>query len=49
MLAEATGWLENYRRLWEATFIKLDDLLEVMKASDTQPTTPSDSEEATNG
>ena len=32
MLAEATGWLENYRRLWEQNFSKLDDLLEEMKA-----------------
>jgi DNA-binding transcriptional ArsR family regulator len=26
-LAEATGWLEGYRRLWEANFQRLDSLL----------------------
>jgi DNA-binding transcriptional ArsR family regulator len=26
-LAEATGWLEGYRRLWEANFQRLDALL----------------------
>jgi len=33
-LAEATGWLENYRRFWEANFNRLDSLLEQMKAPD---------------
>jgi DNA-binding transcriptional ArsR family regulator len=32
MLAEATGWLENYRKLWEANFSRIDDVLEAMKA-----------------
>jgi DNA-binding transcriptional ArsR family regulator len=27
-LAEATGWLEGYRRLWERNFQRLDGLLE---------------------
>lgn len=31
-LAEATEWLESYRRLWEANFQRLDALLEEMKA-----------------
>jgi DNA-binding transcriptional ArsR family regulator len=31
-LAEATEWLERYRRLWEGNFQRLDDLLEEMKA-----------------
>lgn len=31
-LAEADGWLENYRRIWEASFQRLDSLLEEMKA-----------------
>ena len=31
-LAQATEWLENYRKFWEARFEKLDDLLEEMKA-----------------
>jgi len=31
-LAEADGWLENYRRIWEASFQRLDALLEELKA-----------------
>jgi DNA-binding transcriptional ArsR family regulator len=31
-LAEATEWLENYRRIWEGNFQRLDDLLDEMKA-----------------
>src|SRR5215471_6205428 len=27
-LAEATAWLENYRRYWESSFERLDTLLE---------------------
>ena len=27
-LAEADAWLENYRKIWEANFARLDDLLE---------------------
>ncbi len=34
MLAEATGWLENYRKLWEQNFQNLDALLEQMKAAE---------------
>lgn len=30
-LAEANEWLENYRRLWEAQFDRLDDLLDELK------------------
>ena len=30
-LAEATEWLEGYREFWEASFERLDDLLEEMK------------------
>jgi DNA-binding transcriptional ArsR family regulator len=26
-LAQANGWLENYRRIWEASYSRLDDLL----------------------
>src|SRR5262252_6714541 len=29
-LAEASGWLENYRQFWENQFQRLDALLEVM-------------------
>ncbi|PYO50198.1 MAG: transcriptional regulator [Gemmatimonadetes bacterium] len=32
-LAEATRWLENYRRFWEGSFRNLDELLEEMKAT----------------
>ena len=32
-LAEANGWLEEYRRLWEGNFQRLDALLEEMKAA----------------
>jgi len=31
-LAEANGWLENYRRFWEGSFQDLDTLLIEMKA-----------------
>lgn len=31
-LAEATEWLEKYRKFWEARFQKMDALLEEMKA-----------------
>jgi DNA-binding transcriptional ArsR family regulator len=31
-LAEANGWLEGYRRFWEGSFQRLDDLLGEMKA-----------------
>jgi DNA-binding transcriptional ArsR family regulator len=30
-LAEATQWLENYRRFWEGSFQRLDTLLEELK------------------
>lgn len=30
-LAEATQWLENYRRFWDDSFRELDGLLEEMK------------------
>lgn len=31
-LAEVTSWLENYRKLWEENYDRLDALLEEMKA-----------------
>ena len=31
-LAEATAYLERYRELWEKNFLRLDDLLEELKA-----------------
>lgn len=33
-LAEATAWLENYRRFWEQSFERLDGVLEELKARD---------------
>src|SRR5215510_1599321 len=30
-LAEATAWMENYRRFWEASYKRLDELLEELK------------------
>ena len=33
-LAEATEWLEGYRRFWEGTFQRLDTLLDEMKAEE---------------
>jgi DNA-binding transcriptional ArsR family regulator len=32
-LAEATQWLENYRRFWEESFLRLDALLDELKTS----------------
>ena len=31
-LAEATGWLEGYRRLWELNFQRLDGILEDLQS-----------------
>src|SRR5262245_15862815 len=31
-LAEASGWLDGYRRFWEASFERLDAVLEDLKA-----------------
>lgn len=36
-LAEATVWLERYRQYWQASFERLDDVLDALKAS--QPST----------
>ncbi len=36
-LAEATEWLEGYRRFWEASFQRLDALLGEMKSDKQQP------------
>lgn len=37
-LAEADAWLEGYRKLWEANFLRLDGLLaELQTASSTEP------------
>src|SRR5438477_10890937 len=40
-LAEATEWLENYRRFWEHSFQRLDVLLDEMKTEEKRgPATP---------
>lgn len=36
-LEEATDWLENYRRFWEARYQKLDALLDEMVAREKRP------------
>ena len=36
-LAEATEWLERYRQFWDASFQRLDALLDEMKAERTKP------------
>jgi DNA-binding transcriptional ArsR family regulator len=35
-LAEANDWLESYRQLWEASFRKLDAVLQDLKSSSRQ-------------
>jgi DNA-binding transcriptional ArsR family regulator len=35
-LAEADDWLEEYRRIWEENFQRLDALLEEMKTEETK-------------
>jgi DNA-binding transcriptional ArsR family regulator len=36
VLADASGWLDHYRDIWERTFHRLDDLLEEMKSAETR-------------
>jgi len=36
-LAEATEWLQEYRKLWEANFERLDTLLDELKARKNKP------------
>ena len=33
-LAEANGWLERYRQIWEGNYARLDTLLEALKIED---------------
>jgi DNA-binding transcriptional ArsR family regulator len=33
-LAQANQWLENYRKIWEANFQRLDDVLNELKAAE---------------
>jgi DNA-binding transcriptional ArsR family regulator len=46
-LAEATQWLEGYRRFWESSFQRLDALLEEMKVQEKERNTSSKKEEVT--
>lgn len=39
-LAEVTGWLETYRKYWEASFARLDGLLSELKAAETKRKRP---------
>jgi DNA-binding transcriptional ArsR family regulator len=36
-LAQANEWLENYRRAWEANFLRLDSLLDELKSQSSPP------------
>lgn len=36
-LAEANEWLERYREFWEASFLRLDDLLDELKVAAKAP------------
>src|ERR671929_112854 len=36
-LAEADAWLENYRRIWEGNFQRLDAVLDELKARRKEP------------
>jgi DNA-binding transcriptional ArsR family regulator len=38
-LAGATEWLEGYRQFWEASFERLDALLDELQAAPTEPKT----------
>jgi DNA-binding transcriptional ArsR family regulator len=49
MLAEATGWLENYRKLWEQNFNRLDALLDELKAEPPAQIPTTNSKEESNG
>lgn len=39
-LAEANSWLEDYRRIWEANFGRLDGLLEALQTVGPKPASP---------
>ena len=39
-LAEATGWLEGYRRFWEQNYQRLDTLLDELQAGQTKRARP---------
>ena len=39
VLADASGWLDHYRAIWERTFRRLDALLEEMKSQEKKAST----------
>jgi DNA-binding transcriptional ArsR family regulator len=39
-LAEATAWIERYRKIWERNYQRLDDLLDELKAAGGKSSTP---------
>src|SRR5438105_9410773 len=39
-LAEASGWLEGYRQVWEENFRRLDALLDELKSREKEPGHP---------
>jgi DNA-binding transcriptional ArsR family regulator len=40
-LAEASAWLDHYRRFWEASFARLDTVLEELQPTKTRRAKPS--------
>ena len=40
MLADASGWLDHYREVWEKNFRRLDALLEEMKSHQKKASAP---------
>lgn len=42
-LAEASGWLERYREIWEANYRRLDAVLEELKTEERRSTNPGES------
>ncbi|WP_437313411.1 ArsR/SmtB family transcription factor [Sorangium sp. So ce385] len=39
-LADASGWLDNYKRFWEGSYERLDDLLEELKERESKGERP---------
>jgi DNA-binding transcriptional ArsR family regulator len=44
-LAEASGWLETYRRLWEGNYRRLDALLDELKATQGRAEQPEETDQ----
>ena len=41
-MAEAAGWLENYRKFWEQSYQRLDALLEILQTPVNAPDKPTE-------